>query len=215
MQDQFIVCVKCFKSGNLGENESVDDFELKNCGGNSATSEAVWTEEETLLLLDSVLKHGDDWDLVAQNVKTKSKSDCITKLIELPFGESLIDSAKGSGNSTGHGMNMNSTKSAPVPSSEHQENSVNKDQDYDGKYENEQNGDSENQEPPLKKKRTACISDADSSLMKQVNLFTLYLILLKIFLAVLLMMPSFHLAFCFSHILVMHVAYINTRICTN
>ncbi|XVF54728.1 hypothetical protein PTKIN_Ptkin05aG0204500 [Pterospermum kingtungense] len=171
-KDHFIVCVKCFKSGDLGENESMDDFKLKDCGGNCATSEAVWTEEETLLLLDSVLKHGDDWDLVAQNVKTKSKFDCLTKLIELPFGESLIDSAKGRGNASGHGMDMNSTKSALVPSSEHQENNVNKDQGYDVKNEDEQNGDSENQEPPLKKTRTASISDADRSLMKQVALMS-------------------------------------------
>ncbi|XWS60235.1 hypothetical protein CRYUN_Cryun07bG0018400 [Craigia yunnanensis] len=79
-KDNFIVCVKCFKSGNFGENKSVDDFKLKDCSENSSTNGAVWTEAE-LLLLDSVLKHGDDWDLVAQNVQTKSKLDCITKFI--------------------------------------------------------------------------------------------------------------------------------------
>ncbi|XP_022736549.1 SWI/SNF complex subunit SWI3A-like isoform X2 [Durio zibethinus] len=171
-KDNFIVCVKCFKSRNFGENKSVDDFKLKDCGGNSAIYGAVWTEEETLLLLDSVLKHGDDWDLVAQNVKTKSKLDCITKLIELPFGESLIDSAKGRGNSSGPSMNINSAKPVLVPSSEHRENIINEDQGYDGTNENEQNGDSENQEPPLKKKCTTSTSDADSSLMKQVALIS-------------------------------------------
>ncbi|XVE63705.1 hypothetical protein DITRI_Ditri07aG0041300 [Diplodiscus trichospermus] len=168
-KDHFIVCVKCFKSR---ENRSMDDFKLKNCSGNSATNEAVWTEEETLLLLDSVLKHGDDWDLIAQTVQTKSKLDCITKLIELPFGESLIDSAKERGSCSGPSMNMNSTKPVPVPSAEHQESSVNKDQVYDGTNENEQNGDSENQEPPLKKTCTAYTSGADSSLMKQVALIS-------------------------------------------
>ncbi|XVF08660.1 hypothetical protein REPUB_Repub07fG0021800 [Reevesia pubescens] len=171
-KDDFIVCVKCFKSGNFGENKSMDDFKLKDGSGNSATNGALWTEEETLLLLDSVLKHGDDWDLVAQNVQTKSKLDCITKLIELPFGESLIDSAKGRGNSGGPSMNMNSAKPVHVPSSEHQENNTNRDQSDDVPNENEQNGDSENQEPPLKRKRTASISDAESSLMKQVALMS-------------------------------------------
>lgn len=150
----------------------MDDFNLKNGSGNSATNGAVWTEAETLLLLESVLKHGDDWDLVAQDVQTKSKLDCITKLIELPFGESLIDSVNGRANSSGPSMNMNSVKPVPVPS-EHQENIRNEDQGpnlgHDDTNENEQNGDSENEEPPLKKKRTASISDADSSLMKQVR----------------------------------------------
>lgn len=41
---------------------------------------------ETLLLLESVLKQGDDWDLDAENVKTQIEADCISKLIQLPFG---------------------------------------------------------------------------------------------------------------------------------
>ncbi|PPD91494.1 hypothetical protein GOBAR_DD11573 [Gossypium barbadense] len=167
-KDTFIVCDKCFKNGNYGEDKSMDDFELKDCREKSAANGTVWTEAETLLLLDSVLKHGDDWDLVAQNVQTKSKLDCITKLIELPFGESLIDSARGRGNFSGTSMSMNGIKPVVVPSSEDQENIINEDQGYDGANENEKNGDSENQEPPLKKKRTASTSDADSSLMKQV-----------------------------------------------
>lgn len=169
LQDNFIVCDKCFKNGNYGEDKSMDDFELKDCHEKIAANGTVWTEEETLLLLDSVLKHGDDWDLVAQNVQTKSKLDCITKLIELPFGESLIDSAKGRGNSSCTSMGMNGIKPVVVPSSENQENIINEDQGYDGANEDEINGDSENQEPPLKKKRTASTSDADSSLMKQVK----------------------------------------------
>ncbi|RWW36730.1 hypothetical protein BHE74_00058225 [Ensete ventricosum] len=31
-------------------------------------------------------QHGDDWDLIAQHVRTKSKLDCIARLIQLPFG---------------------------------------------------------------------------------------------------------------------------------
>ncbi|XWS60236.1 hypothetical protein CRYUN_Cryun07bG0018500 [Craigia yunnanensis] len=69
-------------------------------------------------------------------------------------------------------MNMNSIKPVPVPSSERQENIINEDQGYEGTNENEQNGGSENQEPPLKKKRTASFLDADSSLMKQVALIS-------------------------------------------
>ncbi|OMO93839.1 hypothetical protein COLO4_16638 [Corchorus olitorius] len=175
-KDNFIVCVKCFKSGNYGENKSVDDFKLKDCSGNTVTTGAVWTEEETLLLLESVLRHGDNWDLVARDVQTKSKLDCITKLVELPFGGSLIDSINGRATSSGPTTNLNGAKPVPVPSSEHQENIRNEDQGQNLGHgitnENEQNGDSENQEPPLKKKRTAPAPDADSSLMKQVALIS-------------------------------------------
>ncbi|KAE8670882.1 Chromatin remodeling complex subunit, putative isoform 2 [Hibiscus syriacus] len=125
-------------------------------------------KRKVFFFLDSVLKHGDNWDLVAQNVQTKSKLDCITKLIELPFGESLIGLPKGRGNSSSTSTNVNGIKPVPVHSSERQENIINEDQCYDGTNENGKNGDSKNQEPPLKKKRTASIPDAGSSLMMQV-----------------------------------------------
>ncbi|KAE8661716.1 Chromatin remodeling complex subunit [Hibiscus syriacus] len=145
----------------------MDDFKLKDCSERGATNGALWTEAETLLL-DSVLKHRDDWDLFAQNVQTKSKLDCITKLIELPFGESLIYSAKGRGNSSSMSMNVNGIKSDPVHSSKRQKNIINEDQGYDGTNEIGNNGNCENQDPPLKKKRIASIPDAGNSLMKQV-----------------------------------------------
>lgn len=50
----------------------------------------VWTDAETLLLLEAVLKHGDDWDLIAQHVRTKNKLECISRLIHLPFGEHML-----------------------------------------------------------------------------------------------------------------------------
>lgn len=50
----------------------------------------LWTDTETLLLLEAVLKHGDDWDLIAQHVRTKNKLDCISRLIHLPFGEHML-----------------------------------------------------------------------------------------------------------------------------
>lgn len=91
----FKICIKCFKNGNYSKNYSVDDFKHIGGSSNSENSSSVWTEAETLLLLESVLKHGDDWDLVAENVKTKSKADCISKLILLPFGDLMLGSAYG------------------------------------------------------------------------------------------------------------------------
>ncbi|XP_011073099.1 SWI/SNF complex subunit SWI3A [Sesamum indicum] len=85
-EGSFVLCEKCFKSGNYDKNKLADDFKYKD----SANQAAAWTDAETLLLLESVLKHGDDWDLVAKNVQTKSKLECIAKLIELPFGDLML-----------------------------------------------------------------------------------------------------------------------------
>ncbi|KAK1566878.1 hypothetical protein Q3G72_005298 [Acer saccharum] len=167
-KDNYRVCVKCFKNGNYGENKSMDNFKYNDCTGNGITHGAAWTEAETLLLLESVTKHGDDWELVAQNVKTKNKLDCISKLIELPFGEFMMGSAL-RGSATGPNGSMNSVKQGLSVSSEHQEITKTEDQVDEHMNESEPNGDAANQEPPAKRKRIASFSDAGSSLVKQVS----------------------------------------------
>ena len=54
------MCLKCFEKGIYGENKSKDDFKPNDSLKSSATQGSVWIETETLLLLESVLKHGDD-----------------------------------------------------------------------------------------------------------------------------------------------------------
>ncbi|KAF5932905.1 hypothetical protein HYC85_029076 [Camellia sinensis] len=173
-EGSFIICVKCFKNGNYGENRSVDDFKFIDCTPDSGNHAAVWTEAETLLLLESVLKHGDDWDLVAKNVKTKSKVDCISKLIQLPFGDLMLGSTHRSGRLWDNDGNLSSVKQGQIASSEShsQENIRTEDQFHGVKNESKQNGDTENQVPPLKRACTTSPSDTGSSLMKQVALIS-------------------------------------------
>ncbi|KAG7570842.1 SWIRM domain [Arabidopsis thaliana x Arabidopsis arenosa] len=145
------ICEKCFKNGNYGENNAADDFKLIE---NSAA--AVWTEEETLLLLESVLKHGDDWELIAQSVSTKSRLDCISKLIELPFGEFLMGSASG-------------RLISSIPTEDENAEQVKTDGQHEETETREEKEDHvDEDEPQAKRKRVALISDGDSSLMKQV-----------------------------------------------
>jgi SWI/SNF related-matrix-associated actin-dependent regulator of chromatin subfamily C len=153
------ICEKCFKNGNYGENNTADDFKLI---GNSAA--AVWTEEEILLLLESVLKHGDDWELISQSVSTKSRLDCISKLIELPFGEFLMGSASGRLNPSILTEDEN-TEQVQTDGQEHEETETREEK------EDRVNED----EPPAKRKRVALISEGDSSLMKQVNVWLNYM----------------------------------------
>ncbi|XP_037491635.1 SWI/SNF complex subunit SWI3A isoform X1 [Jatropha curcas] len=167
-QDQYVLCLKCFKDGNYGENKSKDDFKFSDSVDGSVTHGAVWTEAETLLLLESVLRHGDNWDLVAQDVQTKSKLDCISKLIELPFGDLLLSSTYKNGNSSGLSRIENSSKQAPLPAAENQATIKNEDSLRDQTNANEQNGDVVDEGPPLKRKRIGSLSDGGSSLMKQV-----------------------------------------------
>lgn len=147
----------------------MDDYKFNDCLQNSGNVGTVWTEAETLLLLESVLKHGDDWELVAQNVQTKTKIDCISKLIEMPLGEIILTSAQRKSTSSDHIGNLNNSKQVQLCSSEAQESDKIEVQDDKQTNESEHNGDTENQGPPLKRQRiTPLLGDA-GSLMEQVG----------------------------------------------
>ncbi|TQE12918.1 hypothetical protein C1H46_001564 [Malus baccata] len=164
----FLICVKCFESGNYGENKLRDDFKLNEAVENSRINGVEWTESETLLLLESVFKYGDDWELVAQNVQTKTKFDCIAKLIDLPFGELVLGSAYRKDNSNGFSDNLDSTKQVQLSSTGCQETILTKGQLHKQTDDGKQNGDTLSEGPPLKRQRIASLSDASTSLIEQV-----------------------------------------------
>eukprot|EP00258_Populus_trichocarpa_P012440 XP_002322279.3 SWI/SNF complex subunit SWI3A [Populus trichocarpa] len=168
----YLICQKCFNDGTYGENKSKDDFKLKVSAENNGSNAAVWTEEETLRLLESVSRHGNDWDLVAQNVKTKTKLDCISKLIELPFGDLILSSTYGKGNSSGQIGSTNNSKQVPAAPSEHQDDTKHEDQLHEQMNANEEKGDVMDDGPLLKRRRITSVSDAGGSLMKQVALIS-------------------------------------------
>ncbi|KAI4343581.1 hypothetical protein L6164_010915 [Bauhinia variegata] len=170
IQDDFVICVKCFKNGLYGEKRSMDDFKLLESNENSGKHGAVWTEGEILLLLESVLKHGDDWELVAQSVQTKNKLDCISKLIELPFGELMLGSAHRIGNNNSANGVVNGAKQVQSSSSDQQETSKTEDHICEHTNENAQNGDVK--QSPSKRQRIDSLSDSSCSLMKQVGLIS-------------------------------------------
>lgn len=162
------LCEKCFKSDNYDKNKWADEFKLMD----SANPKANWTEAETLLLLESVLKHGDDWDLVAQNVKTKSKLDCISKLIQLPFGDLMLGSIHKKLKLLDKNGDVSGVDQAQPAISESGETPGN--QSGKQNQEHQQNTDAESEAPPLKKIRSAPVPEASSSLMKQVHMLLLH-----------------------------------------
>ncbi|XP_021775838.1 SWI/SNF complex subunit SWI3A-like isoform X2 [Chenopodium quinoa] len=182
-KDKCILCLKCFEKGEYGENKSSDDFKLNDSIESSVDQGGVWTETETLLLLEAILKHGDDWELVAQNVKTKTKLECISRLIELPFGELMLGSSgKCSARALDAGQEQKASglyqENSKMELCHHQDN-----QHLENNHHKEENNhqqeivvrenaeDIENLEPPLKKSRIDS-SDPSRSLMEQVALIS-------------------------------------------
>ncbi|CAN6268263.1 unnamed protein product [Urochloa humidicola] len=170
LQDGFKVCSKCSKSNNDNkEDPNKCPSDKKESLDNHAST--AWTDAETLLLLEGVLKHGDDWDLIAQHVRTKNKSECIARLIQLPFGEHMLGTINGKSVSslhmnqaTGGEMNQHIIKE----SSSHSTAMVDGMQ-IDG---NEDNADKSVEEHPTKRRRLFSSMDATTSLMEQLALLT-------------------------------------------
>ncbi|XP_050375830.1 SWI/SNF complex subunit SWI3A isoform X2 [Argentina anserina] len=162
----FLLCTKCFENGSYGENKLKEDFKYNKPVEKSGNTGGEWTEAETLRLLESVVKHGDDWDRVAQHVQTKTQVECIAKLIDLPFGEVVLGSGHRKGKHTG---NSDGSKHGQLSSSECQETIKAKSQSNEQTNDSEQNGNTANQGPPLKRQCTASLSDASSPLITQVS----------------------------------------------
>ncbi|KAI3499608.1 hypothetical protein L1887_35411 [Cichorium endivia] len=152
-----IICIKCFENGAYGKNKSLDDYKFIDSTPANKNSVNPWTESETLLLLESVLKHGDDWELVAQNVQTKSKLECISKLIQLPFGQLMLgptyDRFRYHNTITTTNNKTKRQECPPVPP--HQET-----KEVESEARIEQNGDSVTEGPPQKRICIEPISDS-------------------------------------------------------
>lgn len=60
-----------------------------------------WTEQETLLLLEALELHRDDWNRVAAHVGTRTHDECILHFLRLPIEEPYLqDAASGTPTST-------------------------------------------------------------------------------------------------------------------
>jgi SWI/SNF related-matrix-associated actin-dependent regulator of chromatin subfamily C len=126
-----------------------------------------WTDAETLLLLEGVLKHGDDWDLIAQHVRTKNKSECIARLIQLPFGEHMLGTINVKSVSRLH---MNQATDGKMNQHLTKDSSSNSTEKVDGMQidGNEDSADKSVEEHPTKRRRLFSSMDATTSLMEQV-----------------------------------------------
>jgi len=51
----------------------------------------MWTDKETLLLLEGLEKYGEDWEKVSEHVGTRTKRDCILHFIRLPIEDPYLE----------------------------------------------------------------------------------------------------------------------------
>lgn len=62
---------------------------LKNKQASSATRD--WTEQETLLLLEGLELHKDDWNKVCEHVGSRTQDECILHFLRLPIEDPYLE----------------------------------------------------------------------------------------------------------------------------
>jgi len=67
----------------------------------AAAGATDWSDQETLLLLEGVEVHGDDWAEVAEHVGTKSAAACLRRFLQLPLADAVAASLEAPGGTAG------------------------------------------------------------------------------------------------------------------
>uniref|UniRef100_A0AAY4CZ50 SWI/SNF related, matrix associated, actin dependent regulator of chromatin, subfamily c, member 2 n=1 Tax=Denticeps clupeoides TaxID=299321 RepID=A0AAY4CZ50_9TELE len=62
---------------------------VKNKNAGSSTRE--WTEQETLLLLEGLEMHKDDWNKVSEHVGSRTQDECILHFLRLPIEDPYLE----------------------------------------------------------------------------------------------------------------------------
>ena len=97
------LCPAAYRSGQFPPNVTAADFVLVRApasaaapkladvivGGDDETN--AWSASESLLLLEALEEHGDNWEAVAEHVGTKSRLQCVTHFLRLPLQDEYIE----------------------------------------------------------------------------------------------------------------------------
>lgn len=84
------VCPNCYFEGRFPSSMYSGDFVRMDGSAAAATAEEPWSDQETLLLLEGVEMHDDNWDLIAEHVGTRTREQCILKFLKLPIEDPYV-----------------------------------------------------------------------------------------------------------------------------
>ncbi|XP_015697964.1 SWI/SNF complex subunit SWI3C isoform X2 [Oryza brachyantha] len=89
------LCSDCFHDARYIIGHSSLDFQRVDGDKDRSENDGdSWTDQETLLLLEGIEKHNDNWNDIAEHVGTKSKAQCIYHFIRLPVEDGLLENIK-------------------------------------------------------------------------------------------------------------------------
>ncbi|KAG0321202.1 hypothetical protein BGZ99_004054 [Dissophora globulifera] len=86
----FELCSNCYLEGRFPSTMSSGDFIRFSSLGDKQSTDEVWTDQETLLLLEGLEMYEEDWNQVAEHVGTRSREQCILQFLQLPIEDPYL-----------------------------------------------------------------------------------------------------------------------------
>ena len=100
---KYDICSNCFQCGRVPTTHSPHDFTTIENPDYTAIPDrdAPWTDSEMLLLLEGLDQFDDDWDEIADHVKTRTREECVLRFLQLEIEDPYLESElNGAGTAT-------------------------------------------------------------------------------------------------------------------
>jgi len=86
------ICPTAFIEGRFPPGCSSKDF-IRVAATDAVSDNSGWTDQETMLLLEGLELHGDNWGKVSEHVGGRSELQCIQRLLQVPLEDALLPQA--------------------------------------------------------------------------------------------------------------------------
>lgn len=89
---KYELCPNCYLEGRFPQNTSSTDFvKMEDISYSAHDRDAPWTDQETLLLLEGLELHDDDWNKIADHVGTRTREQCVVHFLQLPIEDKFLE----------------------------------------------------------------------------------------------------------------------------
>ena len=90
---KYDMCPSCFQDGRYPTNvHGVQFVKLEDSSYSSLQDrDAPWTDSEVLLLLEGLEMFDENWNSIADHVRTRSREECVMKFLQLEIEDKYLD----------------------------------------------------------------------------------------------------------------------------
>ncbi|KAJ1972883.1 SWI/SNF and RSC complex subunit Ssr2, partial [Dimargaris verticillata] len=87
------LCPPCYLEGRFPSTLFSGDFVKLESSSLKQTQGDLWTDEETLLLLEGIEMYDNDWFRIADHVGTRTREQCVAQFLQLPIEDPYLESS--------------------------------------------------------------------------------------------------------------------------